>query len=495
MRDSSPLVRFSSTIAPLTSGEHAPVTGPEGYTTISWTLQGNYYSRLPSKQLGISPLSVSALEFVATEMPTLMSEMITPLPFEEWCSRYPLTRREQLRDAYTNITQLNLLPNNKKTVKNFLKMEATTKTSDPRNISPRSDEMLSVLGPAISALEHKLVDAPFLVKGQTLGGRTKKMTPLQEYDRFIETDYSRFDMSISAELQNQVELICILSAFDESSHPLLYSCMFDTINTKGVSGYGLKYFTHGGRCSGDAHTSIGNGLINRFATWLALKDLPHFSIHEGDDGVIGVYDDDLDEVAHRMGLIPCLGLQAKADVYSNLSEVSFCGRHLHNTGPTIIEHCDIMRSWVKFHTTVSNGKAAPLALAKARSYCHTDLNTPIIGPLAYSIYKVLKEEVSSSAVKRALLTSRGDYSWSFSQLLSDDITIREVLRKEIPPPDVSESARVSCYLRTGIAPAQQLMYEQQYYAWVEQGYISEVAHKHHVDWEVAGDATVFTSDL
>lgn len=171
-------------------------------------------------------------------------------------------------------------------VKNFLKIETSTNLTDPRNISPRSDEFLCVIGPTIAAIEHRLCAAPFLVKGIDCHARDRKLSsghrPLSSFSHFVETDYSRFDLSISLEYLQDVETVFLTANADEQFR----NCYFLAFQTTGVNEIGLSYRVTGTRCSGDAHTSIANGLINHFNTWLVFQNLPPnswVSFHEGDE--------------------------------------------------------------------------------------------------------------------------------------------------------------------------------------------------------------------
>lgn len=295
----------------------------------------------------------------------------------------------------------------KAVVKNFLKIEVSTTGTDPRNISPRSDDFLCIIGPYISAIEHRLGDLPFLVKGLDITSRDSKMNNtgrgLHHYPVYYETDYSRFDMSISLEYLQDVENVFLTSCFDD---PLLDLCFELAMKTKGVSDIGLAYEVLGTRCSGDAHTSIGNGLINRFNTWLAFNNIPSHSwcsFHEGDDGILGVDSEFDDAIKYNLHLFPVLGFQLKVLRFTSFNLTTFCGRWLMSDGNRIESICDLPRTLNKLHTICADGDPPSLLLAKCLSYYHTDRATPLLGVLVTAIIRHLRPLISDRRVMLSLI--------------------------------------------------------------------------------------------
>jgi len=291
-----------------------------------------------------------------------------------------------------------------------------------------------------------------LVKGLDLTERAELLSAqLRPYARFIETDYSRFDRTISLPFLRDVQNSLFLMV---NKDPMFARALELTLNTKGKSALGVTYNIEGTRCSGDAHTSLGNGLINAFITFTSLSALTAeewTSIHEGDDGVIGVVETAHQAALNGLQIIPFLGFNVKQDVYNQIDDVSFCGRHYYSTPDGFREHADVLRSLDKFHTTVSNCKAMPLIRAKAMSYYATDATTPLIGPLCYALLQAT-EGVSFSAMKRA---SRSDDRWITRDQELD-------FNADRPLMPISWEARISVYRRTDITPLEQIWYEQHY---------------------------------
>lgn len=440
---------------------------PESHSTHCGAQSGCVYERwvFQCEHVGtkVTPLTALTYEFWQSEAMTCLHRDIPALPFTEWVTRYPLSRRLQLTAARERVELLGLCPRDARTDV-FLKSETTTRMTDPRNISPRSDEILTTLGPVISAIEHQMVrntdlaeeivrpGCPSLVKGLDLKKRAVVLKDqLSGYTHYIETDYSRFDRTISLPMLRDVQDFVFRQC--STDHDFRHALDL-ALHTKGKSKLGVRYNIEGTRCSGDAHTSIGNGIINTFVTFSIMRNLPPSlwtSIHEGDDGVIGVNHQALRQAALGVHFINFLGFSVKQDTYNQIDDVSFCGRHYYTTSEGFSEHADVLRSLDKFHTTVSNCKSMPLIRAKALSYYSTDSETPLIGPLCYALLQATST-VSFSAVKRAW---SANLRWS---VRDDAVDFND----ERPLKPISWEARLSVYRRTNITPAEQMWYEANY---------------------------------
>lgn len=307
----------------------------------------------------------------------------------------------------------------------------------------------------VDGVTGEVTGMPMLVKGLSIEGRDEKFTrTLTGYNKYLETDYSRFDRTISREYLVQVQDPILSYPFPKRDHPLFHQALKLARDTSGVSDYGVSYKTEGSRCSGDAHTSIGNGFINAFNTWLLLRSYPAVcwaSLHEGDDGVIGL-DSRVQNPELLILFLGCLGFEVKAFVYNSLDDVSFCGRHYYTDNGVVHSHADILRSAAKFHTTLSNLKAENAIYAKSLSYHHTDRNTPLIGMISWALASHYDNKLSFSAKKRGI------------HVLGKERYMVDAVKcgRDITPPTVDTAARVSCMRRTGITIEQQLYLEDVY---------------------------------
>jgi hypothetical protein len=401
-------------------------------------------------------------EFIGLKENMWLQEVTEPVPFDQWVARYPLMRQEQLRVARQEVLDRGYMVAKDAKVKNFLKYETSVTFTDPRNISPRSDHFLSVLGPYISALDQAAHHAPYLVKGLSISERERKLSFLSEWESWLEIDYSRFDMTLSKEWMEHFEYIFITSRFPEELHPLLHQCVRLTWKTFGVNIFLLYYTVIGGRCSGDAHTSVLNGVINRFNIWLCLMNLPHGtwkSVHEGDDGAVGIKAQWLQTAASLLTIVNSYGFSVKVLTSDRLENITFCGRWLSICDEGgVREMADVRRTLSKFHVTLSPGKVQTLLLAKAYSYHHTDHDTPIIGALCWGIIHYLEPILSRHARNKALREAKvGRY------LLREDTIMKW------GKPNTTDAMRAQVFERCGIDYAAQLAFEHECMSWPHKG--------------------------
>jgi hypothetical protein len=282
----------------------------------------------------------------------------------------------------------------------FIKNEVTTTATDPRNISPRTDTFLSVLGPYISAIEEASHVCEYLVKGKTMSQRDTSMSWILDFEKLIETDYSRLDMTLNDVIIDDVETEMFRQIYPCAEHPLFAEALALLTQIFGYTSLGYFYEVFGERCSGDAHTSIGNGLCCRFIQWFVMrrhKKQSWRSQHEGDDGILGVTSKIFNQTIVNLMTIACFGLKIKLIYPTQLEEATFCGRLYSRLNAGITSHTDLRRCLGKFHVTTSHLPAKRAVLAKALSYWHTDAHTPIVGALCHKLITLLR--ITRSDVK------------------------------------------------------------------------------------------------
>lgn len=337
--------------------------------------------------------------------------------------------------------------------------------TDPRNISPRTDAFLAVLGPYISALEHEALDCPFLVKGLNIRQRDLKMEDLMNYDLFLETDYERFDLTVAKEMMKQVEQRLIKHCFDEVDHPLLYTALALVLDTFGLSDFGWMYKVEGTRCSGDAHTSFANGVLNAFNLWVVLRLLPvgaWRAYHEGDDGLAGLRKEYEEIVKFLVSQLACLGFIVKSMVTPVLEDTTFCGRFYCQTSQGLRSYCDPARALSKFHVTLSDcTDMKGLLRAKAMSYYDTDGHVPLVGALCQGVLNATTGHRLSKGVIASTLKSRrhtNSHVFDFNGGVKNRI---------------DEELRAAVCRRSGWDPAFQLAMESVYRSWAHFGVPSD----------------------
>lgn len=302
----------------------------------------------------------------------------------------------------------------------------------------------------MSAYEHHMADAPFLVKGTSIQDRDIKMSALLDHPVYLETDYSRFDMSISSEVIAQIEMSLLSLAYSPTEFPYFWAHYLMTLHTVGVSAIGTYYQSIGGRCSGDAHTSIGNGIINAFNSFLISLSPKNTALYfnEGDDGLLGTTCEHMDEVISNMTVLPMLGFSLKYDVYSEIEMTSFCGRFLYNDLGRLRSYSDPYRTLSKFHTACSNMLPYNVARAKALSVIHMNYQTPILTQLALLFIRSTHGGHFSDLrhLQNYYAAEKAGNPFNFLPNLSNC---------DEPSPQI----RAAFALRTGISPPHQIRYE------------------------------------
>jgi len=332
-------------------------------------------------------------------------------------------------------------------VRNFIKVEPMAKCSDPRNISPRNDATLATLGPYFSAIEHRASSLPFLIKGCDIPARAVKMSSLLGWPDYYEIDYSRFDLSISAEVISQYEHAWVSLVYPPSTHPGFWQTLVSTLITSGVSEYGITYSLPGSRCSGDPHTSVGNGLLNAFLTWLITYDKDCAYFCEGDDGIIGCSPPIGDEIE----IIPDLGFMLKIEHYNHIDECSFCGMYLLDARGTLKMYSDPLRTLSKIHVCCADGSPNNLIVAKALSVLNLNPSTPIITAFCRHILNVVRSRLLNPRNRNRLAAAvKRVAPWMVY------MPFRYTPYYAEPCP----ATRAAFAARTGISPALQIEYEK-----------------------------------
>jgi hypothetical protein len=369
-----------------------------------------------------------------------------------------------------------------------LKIETSVKPGDPRNILPRSDAFLSVLGPYISAIEHLLMFDPTLVKGLSVKERDMKLKFLTAFRDFFEIDYARYDLCVSSAYLNVVEYQFFCTPFMGDEHWLYRYALRLAMTTFGVSELGMTYHVEATRCSGDAHTSIGNGKDNGFNMFVALEPLPEGSYHfvsEGDDCTGGFWAEYHDQVIYNLHIIQCLGFQLKLDIFSSIDQLSFCGRFITENRGSIETVCDIKRSLAKMHTICSDGNPEALTLAKMISYYHNDGGTPIIGVFATVLVKLLVSRVNRRQLTRAVSAISRNW-WEATKLRNINF-----FDNDYPFVEISPEKRALVALRCGFSPAMQLRFEAYYKSFLNIGFIPNVIDRIPDDWNFDENSQVY----
>lgn len=397
--------------------------------------------------------------------------LLNPLSFQTWVSRYPRAARKRLSVAWEQLVNDNFVSGRDMNISNFLKKETSTSATDPRNISQRKDQLLCLLGPYVSAIEHSAHQSPYLVKGLNPRARDAKLQPLLDYGQIIELDHSRFDKHITAPILENVERMLLTDPFNYS-HSLYYQAISKLTKVHGLSRFGTRYSMPGTRASGDAHTSIANGEINAFLIWVCLSTGTGFrAFCEGDDCVVGI------DASRSAGSLPAamesLGFSVKMVKHERLDGAMFCGRVLCDVAGEVRSMCDVMRSLAKFHTTTSDKKKEYLLCAKAMSYYFTDGHTPLVGVIARSLVRHLLPRLNKGVLRRVIRENTRALPWFMS---SGDVSVDDLFRCDYSAnPDDALRPMVASKIQLSVFAQRQLEKE---YALFEHGFVTNVTKLH-----------------
>jgi hypothetical protein len=315
-----------------------------------------------------------------------------------------LRRERELRHAGTPKQKLKVFP----------KMENYAKASDQRGITTVTTSHTRNLSCyAYAASDHlKKFFGPNGYQGTWMLPGCKPVEIADAVHLFvkthdgkvIETDYSRFDGTISIFLRQHVEFAVLRKMFAKDYQKELDRLLAGEINQNATTMYGVKYNTGGSRLSGSPLTTIGNTLINAFIAYCGHRmngnsckvSMKMVGPKYGDDGI----DYDCDHI--REAAETC-GLKMKIIKPDSPGKVGFLGRIYPDAVNYNYSHFDVMRALKKIPVVVNGGVPPKVGLArKVAGYLAADPCTPILSNYCralqriYNIDPALEFKVASS---------------------------------------------------------------------------------------------------
>lgn len=332
-------------------------------------------------------------------------------------------------------------PDEKGGVESFQKQEAYAKTSDPRNISTVPTDHTRELSCYTYAFAKHL-KATF---GPESTGAGKFYYPgcnpiviatgiftyvsslFARLFRLVETDYSRFDGTISASLRRKVEFACMLKFFNRKHSRHLAKLLKNELSQQAKTKHGVRYNTGGSRLSGSPLTTIGNTLINAFvvyASWRLSGKTPLEAIaiigpKYGDDGV-DASGTNYEAVATRMGL----KLKLDNIDLAETGRVSFLSRIYPDARHFNWSHFDVKRALCKIPVVCNGARPDMEALhSKLVGYLSMDPDTPIL----------------SSYIRATLAAHHLDMTQKFAPTNAEE-KFMQTLRSAWPIPDLDHGA-------------------------------------------------------
>ena len=222
----------------------------------------------------------------------------------------------------------------------------------------------------------------------------------------VETDFSKFDGTISNWLREYVEIACYTAWVSSEYKTELRERISAELSSTAVTTLGVRYLPGGSRLSGSPLTTDGNTLINAFVTYCALRESGYspqeawdaLGIYAGDDGLSPGVPDQIELTAK------CLGLSVKAKIccapdmslpsLSAGSHPTFLARIFYdpwNGAAGSIQ--DPLRMLSKIHLTTSPNNI-PIDLAaihKLRGILLLDPDAPIISEWSRRLIKIFHE--------------------------------------------------------------------------------------------------------
>lgn len=321
-----------------------------------------------------------------------------------------------------------------------------------------------------------------LVKGLSPRQRATRLAWLREYSGYIEVDYTRFDQTIGEDIISTFEHHVLGVQFERSEHPEYRKALDLALSTRGVSDLGAAYSRRGGRCSGDAHTSIANGLLNAFLTWVCMRKCPRDcwrSVHEGDDGIIAIRNLSPSDVMGALCMLSMFGFDAKLKMTHDLTEVIFCGRRFIDTTRGLKDQADVIRTLRKYNASMKQGDPMVLLLAKSMSYNYTDGDTPLIGALSYAVCRILQSQIRGRSRLRKALVRVRDERWLTSGVAT---SVWSEFLGHLKPPDPDPAAYAAICAHEGLSYAEVKCIEAEYLSWIDLGYIPASFRQVQLDW-------------
>jgi len=334
--------------------------------------------RVPSKKY-----KDYAREFVNLVVPDKMRGTIPPLSMDEVNEK----QDGKLQRARFHEVIHGMSVNVKNSLKGFIKTEAYSCPNEPRNITTMTPDLTVAMSCFTLALSVYFKEFRWYGVGkspkQTI--RELRRTSTSCETGTVDSDYDRFDGSVSKFLQTFVTLPICMKLIPESYRPEFKNHFDQVFKKSATTSSGIRYDAGWGTRSGSPLTSF-NTLKNAFNSYCALRETGNnpkeafakLGIYVGDDGSTanwgGTYADSLVKVVKE------LGQSLKIKIIPKHDPMPFCGRYFVDPATVDDSFQDPMRTLTKIHLSGNKGVSREQAAAnRARGYLTTDSLTPLIG--------------------------------------------------------------------------------------------------------------------
>jgi len=284
-------------------------------------------------------------------------------------------------------------------IASFMKREAYSKITAPRNISTLPGDVKIAYSTYIYALVDAVFhDLPWYAFSKTPVEIARRVGEVVAGAKFVvPTDFSKFDGTHGEWLCSK-ELELLLTFFNEKYHKEVKDLFSSQYNTVGYTKFGLKYNTGHTRLSGSPETSMGNTFDDALVAFLALCELQpdteagfenayaRLGVYGGDDGLTAdVPPATYEKVAAK------LGLKLKAERLVRPEPVPFLSRLYPQVWDGHVgSFTEPLRQLSKFHltTTTTDVSGNEVLARKAQAYLLTDGKTPVISQLCTKLLEL-----------------------------------------------------------------------------------------------------------
>jgi hypothetical protein len=303
---------------------------------------------------------------------------------------------EQSRPAQRSRTEqaLHLLGlGGRNKLKTFIKAEAYSSVSDPRIITTCSTDLTIGMSRYTYAFKRaNLKRQPWYGPGMTPVKIAKRLALLCQQST-IETDYSRFDGTISQFLQGVAQR-AYTRWLVPSEVPVMLKHYEEVFRKSAVSQNGYRYSAGVGTRSGSPITTDANTMINAFVNYCAYRSIglgPHeaykaLGLYAGDDGVsrnVPGFSKGLEEVCKE------LGLSVKAQENAPNTRTTMLSRVFPRPVTSRTSYQCVKRTLPKLHLSANKGMSREqAAYNRAVGYLTTDGLTPLVSDWCRKVVEV-----------------------------------------------------------------------------------------------------------
>jgi hypothetical protein len=268
------------------------------------------------------------------------------------------------------------------TISGFMKHEASSKLSEPRMISAVTNRQTLLLATYVYGfVEGVLKHQPWYAPGKTPEQVTRQiMIIARRGPRISQTDYHRFDASVSLWSQCRIVRACMLRWVHDTHRSHLANLIDAEIHANARTKHGIMFALAGIVVTGSSKTALGNSLINTsndyFAARHTMSPLDSFDslgIYCGDDG------DSTNDPTSIQLVASDLGMQIDCQIAREGDAVKFIGRVFLDPWTTPASVQDPLRTIGKLHVSTSS-RSVPDHVAlfnRASGYLELDPNAPI----------------------------------------------------------------------------------------------------------------------